>query len=1052
MINSYDLKVELRDVLNQKYYVSNNRSYVTSESWREKTIIEIIDRYYRLVVFGMIKYLIHYSDTLVNVNGSESVIDLYNKVKTYCNDVLGISDVKDVVPLPVHSGVLVDFNNIREIISRNKENDTIISVRNLFSFQNEIYNKIYDIIHSDLSDIVRQKALEEFYYNVSLNWFDISASAGDNVYGLYASILKHVYHKCKVELVNMSKPYLSNDFKYFEVMLAARSKLVKINFDGIILFYLIFIGFDDCLNIIFYNLVRVLKGTKDTTHVKDRIGKGLISIAKKRWVNIRKIVLESKEPIDDILESLEAEGDNDEICSYINGNLEVLTFLRDMLDKGFSLEEIEKKLFLDFAYDEHQLSILIGDNVCHLLVELDILTNVAFHKYAEMENVSMYMFKEEKLREIASKNISFINYPMLCIPNEPSADFYNPFLTDSFINYSGNDRLIPKKWNQLENSKNIGSLIESVSKANRVPFTINKTILNILTKEFFKGSPSNLFEGENILLSYPENPKGTLEFVSSDPALRKKLNAKYKEDFRSVSSHNDKYYNNLQILTTASLFVDTVFYLPVFCDFRGRYYPISASFNYQKGDLARSLLLFANPDAPVLNEDGELIVRNYLANLQGLSKKSLSAKQKWVKDHLNDLILKYNTSNEVFLNDILTKADEPFQFLSCFLEYLKYLDKNNDPAVWRVPVIFDATCSGFQHLAGLMANITLAEKVNVVDMDNTTPYDKKEPSDYYAEVLTIINKALRKGKHATKHEDFTNVFKQLSFDRSFVKLSIMTTIYNITILGIRDQLISKLKPVLVSNSIVYEFPKQYSLNNKSLTLSKTGLTVLAKLIFDCATKGVTEIDTVKNNINAWVTVFKYVKLTRIYWDSPVGLKVVYGPAKIDTHKTKTSLFFNANPVSISVPTNNVDYRELRRGIFPNFIHSLDAAHLHLIIKLFDKNQPFYCVHDCIATHPNLYKTTSDYVTLVFCQIYYNKPYLARLQHTFLSQILEVADVEVSPNLDEAFKENENVEIKFPSKRKPFIIPALPAELSDPDHLKLMKTNVSHLGFERNYGK
>jgi hypothetical protein len=60
--------------------------------------------------------------------------------------------------------------------------------------------------------------------------------------------------------------------------------------------------------------------------------------------------------------------------------------------------------------------------------------------------------------------------------------------------------------------------------------------------------------------------------------------------------------------------------------------------------------------------------------------------------------------------------------------------------------------------------------------------------------------------------------------------------------------------------------------------------------------------------------------------------------------------------SISPPRRRIEFHDLagsRRAIAPNFIHSLDAAHMTLTInRMFEHNdtRDFFAVHDCFAVH------------------------------------------------------------------------------------------------------
>ena len=73
--------------------------------------------------------------------------------------------------------------------------------------------------------------------------------------------------------------------------------------------------------------------------------------------------------------------------------------------------------------------------------------------------------------------------------------------------------------------------------------------------------------------------------------------------------------------------------------------------------------------------------------------------------------------------------------------------------------------------------------------------------------------------------------------------------------------------------------------------------------------------------------------------------------------------------SISPPRRRITNHDLRgskRAVAPNFIHSLDAAHMTLTInRMFEHNniRDFFAVHDCFAVHacyvPSLRETVKQ---------------------------------------------------------------------------------------------
>ena len=63
---------------------------------------------------------------------------------------------------------------------------------------------------------------------------------------------------------------------------------------------------------------------------------------------------------------------------------------------------------------------------------------------------------------------------------------------------------------------------------------------------------------------------------------------------------------------------------------------------------------------------------------------------------------------------------------------------------------------------------------------------------------------------------------------------------------------------------------------------------------------------------------------------------------------------------------------------PNFIHSMDASNIHLLIDLliYDKYYiQLYTIHDCFASTINNMKYIEKYVKLAFIKLYFEKNYL-----------------------------------------------------------------------------
>ena len=133
------------------------------------------------------------------------------------------------------------------------------------------------------------------------------------------------------------------------------------------------------------------------------------------------------------------------------------------------------------------------------------------------------------------------------------------------------------------------------------------------------------------------------------------------------------------------------------------------------------------------------------------------------------------TLDETFIK----KAEAPILFLAFCLEYKNAL-LSEDIYITHLPLQFDASCNGIQHLSSLIADTHLAKKVNIIEATF-----KDIPNDLYSECVKHIKDEI-KNEYLTKPE-MTSLLK-LDIDRSFVKRTIMTIPYNITYNGVVKQI------------------------------------------------------------------------------------------------------------------------------------------------------------------------------------------------------------------------------------------------------------------------
>ncbi|RKP33911.1 hypothetical protein BJ085DRAFT_20939, partial [Dimargaris cristalligena] len=122
--------------------------------------------------------------------------------------------------------------------------------------------------------------------------------------------------------------------------------------------------------------------------------------------------------------------------------------------------------------------------------------------------------------------------------------------------------------------------------------------------------------------------------------------------------------------------------------------------------------------------------------------------------------------------------------------------------------------------------------------------------------------------------------------------------------------------------------------------------------------------------------------------TPSNMLVSLSSRKFKTVKTNSKLYKRGKSISISLPLNEYNFNIIKRGFMPNFIHSMDAANIHLLINLIlsDKDLSLYTIHDCFASTPNNMGKINKFVRNTFIKLYFDKNYLNIMHNNFIEQI------------------------------------------------------------------
>ena len=408
---------------------------------------------------------------------------------------------------------------------------------------------------------------------------------------------------------------------------------------------------------------------------------------------------------------------------------------------------------------------------------------------------------------------------------------------------------------------------------------------------------------------------------------------------------------------------------------------------------------------------------------------------------MDEIINTFQNDFNLFKNKYINNSKEPFQFLACVISYYDYINYNIEI---RIPILFDASCSGIQHLSALTTDTKIAQLVNLLNNDS--------PSDFYQYCLDEIVKIINSIPDNGFNKGFKDKILKLNIDRKWLKHSIMTIPYNVTNIGISDKLtkyfesfyldkneliklesgkvdlnqIKKDKQNILpykkdtikkdklinkdqvkntnreenKGTYIYIPFKEILFNendeaNNNLYFTSKELLYFSSLVKNTVLNIIPPFTNLKNYFDNMIEIMKKLDLP-VYWQTPAGMTVSMSNRIMLSKQIKTKLIKKAKPISILIPTDQIDYKNIKTGLMPNFIHSLDASNIHILIKnifkLNKQNINLFTIHDCFASD---YKEIALIELLVkhsFVELYFRKNYLEHIHNSFYLQIKSETEI------------------------------------------------------------
>lgn len=357
-------------------------------------------------------------------------------------------------------------------------------------------------------------------------------------------------------------------------------------------------------------------------------------------------------------------------------------------------------------------------------------------------------------------------------------------------------------------------------------------------------------------------------------------------------------------------------------DFRGRVYAVPNYLNPQGPDFAKALLTFG--EGKPIDDTGACHLAIHGANCFGFDKVSLQARVDWVLENEDRILLAASDP----LADLwwAKESSSPFQFLAFCHEWAGWIEEG-EGYVSHLPVAADGSCNGLQHFAAMLRSTTTGKEVNLVPME--------EPQDIYQRVADRVTEKLE-----LMDEPLAKLWLQFGVKRGCTKRPCMVLPY-----GGRQYSFSD----FVMDYLVEQREKgnMHPFEDDAFK----ACTFLAKHIWDA----IGEVVHAATDAMGWLQTSARVAASEglaIKWDTPVGFPVLQAYKQTKPYRIETKLLGSTFRPMLYKETGKIDKNRQANGISPNFVHSIDAAHMMITIDVAVEFgiKNFAMVHDSYGTH------------------------------------------------------------------------------------------------------
>lgn len=404
------------------------------------------------------------------------------------------------------------------------------------------------------------------------------------------------------------------------------------------------------------------------------------------------------------------------------------------------------------------------------------------------------------------------------------------------------------------------------------------------------------------------------------------------------------------IIEKAKSLTHTTFYQLIDADYRGRLYYCEPFLSFQGSDLSRGMLQFSRGKpmdtyglywlavhtACSYNQSYKIEeipdwctsdYKSYLKeeNLESIStdKMTLADRVEWVNQNM-DWIREAGRNSKIF-----NKAEKPISFLACCLEWEDYHQAVAEDKIHRthLPIPIDGSNNGWQHLGAISKDAKTGKLVGLIPTEIQKDFYVQTAKELY----TLTDGRLR---------EILDQMPMKHIRKGISKRGSMTRAYSAGA--------GKIGENMWFDCRTEDFHKLYGITEEDCAgFAK----LLIKAISTVCSGPLQTMGYLQNLAGVAIKEGQ----TSMKWTTPSGFRVNYECFYSKKCKTRGTIsgYDKYNKQCqvqhiAQVYTDFPDVRGFMCGISPNYIHSMDAAHMALVINKW--NGDFGAVHDSFSTH------------------------------------------------------------------------------------------------------